>query len=73
MVFNWLQGLFKPGSTRLELRLFTYAEADRLLITGENGWQIAPEEDTNHNIGYVWLERRRSLAASNPKVGQHHI
>jgi hypothetical protein len=61
-VISWLRSLFKPKGVRLELRLFTYNEANRVLIHGPGSWQIAPEEDTNRRIGYVWLERRGCLA-----------
>lgn len=58
---GWLTDLFKPKGTRVALRFLPYAEADRLLLTGNGEWQIAPEEDSNHRIGYVWLERRVKL------------
>ena len=64
-MLNWLRDLFKPKGVRIELRLFTYAEANVVLVHGPGNWQIAPEEDTNRRIGYVWLERRGTLTAND--------
>jgi hypothetical protein len=52
-----LDFLFPPRRKRLELRYLSYAEADRLLEETDDVWTIAPEEDTNRVIGYVYLER----------------
>lgn len=68
-MLNWLRDLFGPKPARLDLRLFTYAEADRILIHGPGSWQIAPEEDTNRRIGYVWLERRGTLTSIDGSGG----
>ena len=43
-----------PKPKRLELKLATYSEAEGLL---KQGWTLAPEEDHNHAIGLVYLER----------------
>lgn len=45
------------SSPRGEVRLFTYAEADRLLREVPPQWKLAPEEDTNRVVGVVYLER----------------
>lgn len=57
---KWLRDLFGPKGIRLDLRLVTYGDANKMLI---EGWQLAPEEDNNRRIGYVWLEKR---STSNP-------
>lgn len=46
----------KPKPPR-ELKYLSYAEADTL-IGSDPSWRLAPEEDTNRSIGYVYLERR---------------
>lgn len=52
---------------RLEIRLFEYQGADRLIRQNEGKpeseqWVIAiPEEDTNFAYGYVYLERRERI------------
>lgn len=51
---------------RLELRIVTYAEGDKLLKESvgkpENEkWRIAREEDTNRVIGLVYLERKERI------------
>lgn len=55
-VLSFITGLFKrtPPRKRIESRLVSYEEAEKLL---KEGWTIAPEEDHNHNIGIVYLER----------------
>lgn len=46
----------KPKPKRLEVRFVTWFEGDRLIR--EEGWQLAvPEEDRNHVLGWVWIER----------------
>lgn len=40
-----------------ELCCVPWATADRLIKKNE-GWQLAPEEDDNKTLGWVWLERR---------------
>lgn len=49
--------LGKPKTIRVELRrVFMFdGEADRMIT---DGWTIAPEEDHNHEFGYIYLERR---------------
>jgi hypothetical protein len=42
------------AAPRRELRLVSYGEADQLLA---EGWVLAPEEDANRAIGWVYLER----------------
>jgi hypothetical protein len=64
-MLKWLRDLFGPKPVRLELRLFTYDEANRVLVHGPGNWQIADEEDMNRRIGYVWLERRGTLTAGD--------
>ena len=55
---SWLHRLVRricaPKPKRLELKLATYSEAEGLL---KQGWTLAPEEDRNHAIGLVYLER----------------
>ena len=57
---------------RLELRVCTYEEASALLreqgIPGnpDEGWRIAREEDRNHVIGVVYLERRERILTQLP-------
>jgi hypothetical protein len=47
--------LFPPKPKRVELRFVPYGEADALLRAG---WRLAlPEEDNNHVLGMVYLER----------------
>lgn len=69
---KWLRDLFRPEGVRVELRLMPYAEADRTLILGNGEWQIAPEEDMNRRIGYVWLERRVKLRGTATDTGTEH-
>lgn len=57
--------LFKTYE-RLELKTFTYTEADALLKKNEgkpeeDQWHIAIEEDTNYNYGIVFLERKKRI------------
>ena len=49
---NWLKKLLKK-QRRKWLRLVGVGYADILIRAG---WTIAKEEDTNHNIGQVYLE-----------------
>ena len=46
----------KPSKNRIEVRYLPYDVADALM-KHEKGWQIAPEEDTNTRLGWVWLEK----------------
>jgi hypothetical protein len=50
-----------------EVRLFAWEEADRLLRNGMDGWHLAPEEDHNHQIGFVWLERRAPQSSTSSR------
>lgn len=43
----------RPPAPRA-LRLVSYGEAEQLL---NEGWVLAPEEDANRAIGWVFLER----------------
>lgn len=45
----------RPKKER-QLCVVSYAEADRMLRANE-GWQLAPEEDTNNKPNQVYLER----------------
>ena len=47
----------RPLGAPREVMYVSYAEGDRLIRTGE--WQLAPEEDANQTIGWVYLERKR--------------
>lgn len=59
-ILEWIEAIRKglmgtaPKRKRLEFRRVLYPEAEDLLI---DGWIIAPEEDTNRQIGVVCLER----------------
>lgn len=56
-----------PQYERLELQVFSWEHADRLIKENANKppeeqWVLAiPEEDNNHFIGVVWLERRKRI------------
>jgi hypothetical protein len=39
-----------------EVIFVKYGEAERLLLS-DQGWGLAPEEDTNRMFGYVYLQR----------------
>lgn len=54
-LFKRLFGLRKPPLPR-QLVFIEYSAADRMLKENA-GWRIAPEEDRNRSIGWVWLER----------------
>ena len=55
-MIKWLLSLIFPmlKRKRIGLMLVPYRAADVLL---EAGWTIAPEEDFNHRIGIVYLEK----------------
>jgi hypothetical protein len=61
-MIRWLLNRLKPKTVRLDVRFVTFAKAEQLLADG-TGWQIAPEEDTNSQYGWVWMERRGSRPA----------
>lgn len=51
---------------RLELKFVTYSEGDKLIRANErkaesDQWVLAKEEDTNHVIGMVYLERKERI------------
>lgn len=54
-MMGWLTALFEPTPPR-ELVFVDYAHADQLLRENK-GWNLAKEEDTNRQIGFVYLER----------------
>ncbi len=69
---KWLRRLFFrliPCYRRLEIKMFTYAQADDLLDANEGKpeseqWRLAPEEDDNHPDVAGWivlLERRERI------------
>lgn len=61
-MFEWIRRLFrrKPRTRRVEMRVTTWAEADRLIR--EEGWELAiPEEDINRTLGIVYVEKRELL------------
>ncbi len=56
MFWKWLISLLlpEPKKQRVGFMLVPYSAADALL---QQGWTIAPEEDNNHVIGIVYLEK----------------
>lgn len=56
-MFSWIQKLFNKPK-RLELRYVTWTEAGRLL---HEGWTVAKEEDYNHRLGWIYLERLEKI------------
>jgi hypothetical protein len=51
---------------RIECVFVQWAVADKLLRDNEGKpeheqWTLAPEEDTNYVIGYIYLERRERI------------
>lgn len=56
MILSWLKKQWFARSTPRELRFVFYTEADKMLSANE-GWRIAPEEDRNQQFGFVYLER----------------
>jgi hypothetical protein len=55
-LIKWLLSIIfpKPKRQRIGLMLVPYKAADALI---EAGWSIAPEEDNNHRLGIVYLEK----------------
>lgn len=45
-----------PPKKPRELCFVPYDKGD-LMLKSDQGWRLAPEEDTNKHIGYVYLER----------------
>jgi hypothetical protein len=67
---KWLRKIWLrwfPQYRRLEIKLVTYAEGDRMIRdthgkTEAERWHIAiPEEDINHAFGLVYLERKERI------------
>lgn len=56
-ILKWFASLFTstPPKPR-ELCFVPYTKAEWMLRGGE-GWRLAPEEDRNRKIGWVYLER----------------
>ena len=53
-IISKIKGLFFPKlKTRKELKFVSYSDAEELI---KNSWTIAKEEDSNHQIGFVYLE-----------------
>lgn len=55
-----------PKYRRLEMKSFTYSDADKLLKenqtkTESQQWHLAKEEDNNQMFGIVYLERRERI------------
>lgn len=55
-----------PTYKRLELKFCSYAEADELIKSNDARsfpfkWYLAKEEDTNHVIGMVYIERKERI------------
>lgn len=51
---------------RIEMKMFSWQEADILIRQNEGRpedqqWGIAEEEDKNHMIGFVFLERKERI------------
>ena len=53
-LIKWLRSFVKPAPR--ELIYVSYQEGNKLLRDNK-GWRIAPEEDRNKRIGWVYLER----------------
>jgi hypothetical protein len=56
----------KPAYRRLELKFVTWHEADALIRQNSKEppplrWEIAPEEDHNRRIGFVYIERKERI------------
>ena len=62
-IFGWLRCAPKPK--RLELRLLSYSDANKLIRETNGAWTIVKEEDGNRIIGRVFLER---LETQNKEV-----
>lgn len=56
-MLRWLKNLLMSKNKRLELIFITYENAEKLLASPDEKWQIAKEEDANRFYGMVWLER----------------
>lgn len=56
----WIRSLFRPKPKRIDFAFVTYEVAEGLL---KEGWSIAPEEDRNHHLGMVFLEKLQHSSA----------
>ena len=63
---GWWKRLLRPKPKRLELRYLSYTEADKLIRETSGAWTIAKEEDTNHVLGWVYLERLEVMVTNPP-------
>ena len=62
---KWFFSVFR-FYRRIELRMFSYSEADQLLKDThgcDEFWRLANEEDTNFCIGVVWMEKVKRITA----------
>ena len=50
--------LRRPETVRRELRFVDYSTADKMMQEHPGVWTIAPEEDSNKELGWVYIERR---------------
>jgi hypothetical protein len=64
-MIRWLVSLFRRSKKSREVVFVPYTEGDRMLRHNE-GWRIAPEEDHNREIGWVWLERDSPTVTGEP-------
>lgn len=53
-MLKWFTKLLAPKRKRVDLQLVSYDNANSYLT---RGYVIAPEEDRNQCIGFVWLEK----------------
>jgi hypothetical protein len=56
---NWLRRLFSIAATPRaprQLALVRWGDANTMLLANV-GWRLAPEEDSNRRLGWVYLER----------------
>ena len=63
---GWWKRLTRPKPKRLELRILSYGDADKLIRETNGAWTIAKEEDTNRCIGLVYLERLEVMVTNPP-------
>lgn len=60
----WIRSLFRPKPKRIDFAFVTYEVAEGLL---KEGWSIAPEEDRNHRVGMVFLEKLQRAPSAGEK------
>lgn len=53
-----LLGFDRPKMRRVEVRFVPYSEGAKLV---KQGWTLAPEEDRNRKVGWVFLEKLEPL------------